>query len=117
MGHSPWRPLEHGSSFCFSAENPYTITSKFAVTLPAIDETPTTSKARVLLSGVKMTLNNDAVNFDPSIHGFSDFDSINRVDAEQNGMTTRIAARANEIGFEKSIVLVDLSSTWSRRVI
>lgn len=47
-----------------------------AVTLPAIDETPTTSNAKVLLSGVKMTLNRVAVKLELSWQGLRDFDSI-----------------------------------------
>lgn len=41
-----------------------------------MEETPTTSNAMVLLSGVKMTLNKVAVKLELSWQGLRDFDSI-----------------------------------------
>jgi hypothetical protein len=44
-----------------------------------MEETPTTSKVSVKLSGVKTTLKRLAVKLELSWHALRDFDSINRV--------------------------------------
>lgn len=46
------------------------------MTLPEIDETPTTSKVTVKFLGVNTTLNKLAVKLELSWHVFKDFDSI-----------------------------------------
>ena len=76
------------------------MTRNSAVTFPEIEDTPTTSKANVRLSGVKMTLNRVAVKFELSWHGFRDLDSISRI-AEVDVISVRnVAAKAihEEIG-------------------
>ena len=83
------------------------MTSICAVTCPDIDETPTMLKARLLLSGVKTTLNSVAVKRELSWQGLSDFDSINR-SADASGKREVSAAKQSHAGFdndEKSIVL------------
>jgi hypothetical protein len=57
---------------------PYAVTSIPKVTLPWMEETPTTSKVSVKLSGVKTTLKRLAVKLELSWHALRDFDSINR---------------------------------------
>lgn len=47
-----------------------------AVTYPEIDDTPRILKAKLLLSGVKTTLNNVAVKLELAWQGFKDCDSI-----------------------------------------
>ena len=44
-----------------------------------MEETPTTSKVSVKLSGVKTTLKRLAVKLELSWHALRDFDSINRI--------------------------------------
>jgi hypothetical protein len=73
------------------------MTLSSAVTFPDIEETPTTSNARDLFWGVKTTLNRDAVKFELSWHGLSDFDSINRIADENGSMARRIARRENGV--------------------
>jgi hypothetical protein len=76
----------------FTALYPYAINSKSAVTLPSMDDTPTTSKEAERLSGVKRTLKRVAVKFELSWQELSDFDSINRM-AETSGEKGRRARR------------------------
>ena len=60
-------------------DRPYAVTSIPKVTLPWMEETPTTSKVSVKLSGVKTTLKRLAVKLELSWHVLRDFDSINRM--------------------------------------
>lgn len=52
------------------------MTCNSAVTFPSIDDMPTTSKVKVLLSGVKTTLKRVVVKLELSWQGFNEFDSI-----------------------------------------
>lgn len=67
------------------------MTCNSAVTFPVIEDTPTTSKANVRLSGVKITLKRVAVKFELSWHGFRDLDSIRRI-AEVDVISVRNVA-------------------------
>lgn len=101
IGHMPSRFCVQGSKVCFKAVKPYAMTSISAVTNPDIEDTPTTSKARLLLSGVKATLNKVAVKLELAWQGFSDFDSINR-SADAKGEREAIVARESHAGFGKN---------------
>lgn len=52
------------------------MTCNSAVTFPSIDDTPTTSKVNVRLSGVKTTLKRVVVKLELSKQGYNEFDSI-----------------------------------------
>ena len=83
------------------------MTSISASTYPLIDETPTTSKAKLPLSGVKTTLKRVAVKLELSWQGFSDDDSISR-SADANGASVESAASESQAGFdndEKSMLV------------
>lgn len=88
----------HGSSFCLTNVNPYAMTCSSAVTLPWIDETPTTSNARVLLSGVKSTLKSVAVKLEFAWQGFKDFDSINLIAVTVGRMLKKAARKSVNAG-------------------
>lgn len=75
-----------------------------AVMLPVIEETPTRSRARVLLSGVKATLKSVAVKLDPSWHELSELDWIIR-SAEEAVVNAR-AARAPTKGESCSLMVL-----------
>ena len=96
----------HGSNFCLSAVKPYAITCNSAVTFPEIVETPTTSNASVLLSGVKSTWKRVAVKLEFSWHGFRDLDSINRI-ANAVGKMLRREVRMS----------VNVGNVWCRRML
>lgn len=108
IGHRPRRCIAHGSSFCLRAVKPYAITCNSAVTLPWIDETPTTSNASVLLSGVKTTLNSVAVKLELSWQGFRDLDSINLVAdtiGRMLGMKVRMSGNAGNINGRRMLTV------------
>jgi hypothetical protein len=80
IGHIPFKLFcVHGSRVSLKMDRPYAETSIPKVTLPWMEETPTTSKVSVKLSGVKTTLKRLAVKLELSWHALRDFDSINRM--------------------------------------
>ncbi len=80
IGHIPFKLFcVHGSRVSLKMLRPYAVTSIPKVTLPWMEETPTTSKVSVKLLGVKTTLKRLAVKLELSWHVLRDFDSINRV--------------------------------------
>ena len=70
-----------------------------AVTYPEIDDTPRILNARLLLSGVKMTLNNVAVKLELDWQGFKDCDSIN-LSGDAKGARDTIVARDSHACFD-----------------
>ena len=56
-------------------------------------------KAKLLLSGVKMTLNNVAVKLEFAWQGFKDCDSINLI-GDAKGARETVVARESHAGFD-----------------
>ncbi len=75
------------------------MTSISAVTYPEIDDTPRIVKARLLLSGVKMTLKSVAVKLEFAWQGFKDSDSINLI-GDAKGAREAIVVRKSHAGLD-----------------
>ena len=69
------------------------------MTYPDIDETPRILKAKLLLSGVKMTLNSVAVKLEFAWQGFKDSDSMSLMD-DAKDVRESMVVRDSHPGFE-----------------